>query len=194
VRRRLHILARVHLGHATDPATPQPRIRVAVPPAVYGPLDKTPLASERHIEMRQGPSDPVAVCLVEQTVSTVVILVAASARVDAVLLLEFRRQFFSVHRLDVAPNGVLHLDSVPRVLERDPLHTVSVLSDDRRRGRWDRPRSSVGVDSSRGVSRALEGAVLRVVRRRHGRRLWLVERQGNLRLHLGPRTVGHWWL
>ncbi len=119
----------VHLGHPPDASTPEPRILVAIPPAVHSPLDQASLAPERGVELRQRPADSVALSLVLQAVPPVLILRAAGARVYAVLRLELGRQLIRVHRLNVATNRVFHLYAITRVLERDPLHPVLILPD-----------------------------------------------------------------
>ena len=147
-----HRLAVVHLGHAADASTPQPRVLVAVAPAVHGPLDQASLAPERRVQLRERPSDRVALGLVLQTVAAVLVLRAAGARIDAVFRLELGRQLLRVHRLDVASDGVLHLDAIARVLERDPLDAVLVLPDHQGRGGGDWAGCSVRVDTrSRGA-------------------------------------------
>lgn len=81
-----------------------------------------------------------------QAVALVLVFGAARAGVDAVLRLEVLWQLVDVDRLDIAADGVLHLDAVTRVLESDPLHTVLVLPDDQWCGSGDGTRSSIGVD------------------------------------------------
>ena len=103
---------------------------VAVAPTIDRPLDETPLAPQGGVQLRESPSDAVAVGLIHQTVTTVLILVAASARVDTVLLLELLLKSIRIDRLDVAANGVFHFDTVPRVLESNPLNAIAILPDD----------------------------------------------------------------
>ena len=145
-----HRLAIIRFRHALDSPTPQPRILMRIAPTVDRPLDEPPLAPETRVELCQRPSDGVALCLVDEPVAAVLVLGAAGARVDAVLSLEVLRQGLDVNVLDVAADGVLHLDAVAGVLEGDPLDAVCVLPDDERRGCWDGPRSSAGVCRGRG--------------------------------------------
>jgi hypothetical protein len=84
-------LAVVHLGHSSDSSAPKPRVLVAVPPAVDGPLDQPALASQARVQLRKGPAYGVALGLVVQTVSLVLILVATRSWVDTVLRLEILR-------------------------------------------------------------------------------------------------------
>jgi hypothetical protein len=65
-----------------------------------------------------------------QTVSLVLVFGAARARVHAIFSLEVLGQLVDVDRLDIAADRVLHLDTIARVLERDPLHSILVLSND----------------------------------------------------------------
>lgn len=188
----LSLLSVVHLSQASHATAPKFRVRVAVAPAVHGSLDQASLATKRHVEMGQSPANPVAVRLVHQTVAPVLILGAACPRVNAVLLLELLRQLLRVHGLDIASNGVLQLDAIPRVLERDPLHTVAVLPDDGRGRGGDRSGRSVGVHAGTRVAGALELAVvLGVVRGWHRRVLGLVKLERKLGLDLRPRAVAH---
>jgi hypothetical protein len=84
----LNRLAIVHLGHATDPSTSQSWVLVAVAPAVDCALDQSSLSAQAGVELRQGPSDRVALRLVLQPIAAVLVLRAASTRVHAVLVLE----------------------------------------------------------------------------------------------------------
>jgi len=119
---------------------------VAVPPAVDGALDETTLSAKARVQLRQSPADGVAFSLVVKTVALVLVLGAASARVYTVLGLEVLRQLVNIDRLDIAADGVLHLDPVARVLKRDPLNAVLVLSNNQRCGCRNGTRCSIGVD------------------------------------------------
>lgn len=192
VRRCLDLLSVVHLGHSSHSSTSKSRVLVAVAPAVYGSLDESALASEGNIELCERPSNSVAVGLIHEAVSAVLLLGAAGSGIDAVLLLELGRELISVDRLDIAANGVLHLNSVPGVLESNPLHTVAVLSDHKRGRRGDGPGSRIGIDTRSGVSRALElSAVLGVMSLGHGRGLRLLELKRDLGFDLGSGATGH---
>lgn len=142
---RACVLARAHLRHTTNTATPQTGVLVAVAPAVDSALDKTTLATQRRVQLGQGPTDSVALALVLQAVAPVLFARAAGTRVDAVVLLELRRQVVGRHRLDIATDRVLHLDAVAGVLESNPLHAVLVLAHNQRCCRRDRAGSGVGV-------------------------------------------------
>lgn len=93
----LLLLATVHLGHAANSSASESRILVAVAPAIHSTLNQASLASQRHVELRQSPSNSVAFSFVNQPVSAVLVLGAARPRVDAVLLLEFWGELLDVH-------------------------------------------------------------------------------------------------
>jgi hypothetical protein len=107
------LLAVVDLGQATNATTAKARVLVAVSPAIHSSLDQTALAPQREVQLCQSPSYTVAVRLVHQPVSTVLLLGATSPGVDAVLLLKLWAELVNVDRLDVAADGVLHLDPIP---------------------------------------------------------------------------------
>ena len=124
-----------------------------------------------------------------QAVALVLVLGAARARVDAVLGLEVLGEAVDVDRLDVAADGVLHLDAVARVLKGDPLNAVLVLPNDEGRGGRDGTGCGVLVDTA--------GALLVKPRSawRAGLGLLLRAHSGSLslelvRLHLGARAAG----
>ena len=135
----------IHLGHSPDATTPQPGVLVAIPPAVDSSLDQAPLSTERGVQLGQRPSHCIAFRLVLQAISPVLFLGAACSRINAVLRLEFRRQFLVVDRLHVTADGVLHLDPVARILERNPLNAIRILPDDQGGGRRNRTWGSIGV-------------------------------------------------
>jgi hypothetical protein len=141
------LLPVVNLCHPPHSPTAESWILVAVPPAVYGALNQTALASKAWVELGQSPTNGVTLCFVVQSVAFVLIFRAARSRVDAILSLEVLRQAVHVHRLNVTSNSVFHLDAVARVFERDPLDTVPVLSNYQRCCRRDRTRRCVCVDS-----------------------------------------------
>jgi hypothetical protein len=87
-----------------------------------------------------------------ETVALVLVLGAARAGVNAVLSLELLGKLVNIDRLNVASDGVLHLDAVARVLESNPLYAVLVLPDNKWCGSRNWSRSSIGVDvrSARG--------------------------------------------
>ncbi len=86
---------------------------VAVSPAVDCTLDQTALATKAGVQLCESPADSVAFGLVVQAVALVLLLGAAGARIDAVLGFELLRKRVDIDRLDIASNGVLHLDPVP---------------------------------------------------------------------------------
>lgn len=143
----MHELARVDLCHATNAARAQARILVAVSPRVDGALDEAALPPQAGVELGEGPADGVALALVDEAVAAVLVLGAAGAGVDAVLGLEFGGQRVDGYGLDVAPDRVLHLDAVARVLKGDPLDAVAVLADDEGGCGRDWTRSCGGVDA-----------------------------------------------
>jgi len=119
----------VHLGHSPDSTTSQSHVLVAVAPAVDCSLDQAALLSEVRVQLCQCPTDSIALGLVVKPIALVGILLAACARVNAVVRFEIRAEIFNVDRLDIASDRVFHLDSIPGVLECDPLNAVIVLSD-----------------------------------------------------------------
>lgn len=128
MRTALDRLSGRHLCHATNPSASQSNVLVAVTPAVNGSLDQSTLATQRHIQLSESPSYTVTVRFVHKAVTSVLFLWTACARINTVFLLEFGRKLVRVDRLDIAANGVFHLDSVTRVFKSDPLHAVTVLS------------------------------------------------------------------
>jgi hypothetical protein len=81
-----------------------------------------------------------------QAVAFVLVLMAARARIHAVLSLEILGKFFDVDRFDVTANGVFHLDSVAGILKSNPLHAILVLPHNKRGGCGNGSRSCVGID------------------------------------------------
>lgn len=195
VRAALNRFPGVHLRHSAHSSASEPGVLVAVAPAVHGALDKTSLAAQRRVQLSKSPSDRVALGLVYLAVASVLVLGAAGSGVNAVLRLELGRELVRVDRLNIAADGVLHLDAVARVFKRDPLNAVLILSNNQRRSGRDGARRRVGVDTAR--SRSCRGvqssAVLGVLLMLHGSRLGLLELQRHLglRLHLAARAVGH---
>lgn len=91
MRRGLNLFALVHLCHTSNSSAAKSGILVAIAPAVDRSLDKSSLASERDVELGQSPTNTVAVGLVHQTVTAVLVLGTTCSGVDAVLLFEFWR-------------------------------------------------------------------------------------------------------
>lgn len=150
-----YLLAVVHLGHAAYAAASEAGVLIAIAPAINGALDQPSLAAQRRVELSKGPAHAIAIRLVHQPVSTVLILRAASPRIHAVLLLELGRKFVSRHRLNIASNRVFHLDPISGILKGNPLDTIAILSDNQRRGCGDRARRSVGINARSRVAGTL---------------------------------------
>lgn len=142
----LNGFAVIDLCHSAHTSTPQSRILVAVAPTVHSPLNQSSLAAKARIQICQGPTNCVALVLVNQAVSTLLFFAAASSWVHAVLSLELCAEGLNVDRLDVASDGVLHLDTIARVFERDPLNTIVVLTNNEWSGSRNRARGRVWVD------------------------------------------------
>ena len=117
----------IHFGQASHSATPESGVRVAVSPAVHGSLDEASLPSQGHIQMRQSPANPVAVCLIHQAVAAILVLGAAGPGIDAVLLLKLLRQLLGIYGLHIASDGVFHLHAVSGILKGNPLDPVTIL-------------------------------------------------------------------
>lgn len=135
--RRHRLLAIIDLGLTADSSTTQTRVLVAVAPAIDCTLDESSLAAERGVQFGECPAHGVALGLVDQSVTAVLVFVAAGAGVDAVLSFEVLAETVHVDGLDVTADRILHLDAVTRVLECDPLHSVAVLSHYQWGGSWD---------------------------------------------------------
>jgi hypothetical protein len=141
----LILLSVVDLCHSPDSSASKTGILVAVSPAINRTLDQATLATKAGVQLRQSPSDRVALALIMKTIALVLIFGAASTRVNAVFGLELLRKTADVDGFDIAADGVLHLDAVSGVLESDPLNTILVLPDDKWRGSWDRTGRGIGV-------------------------------------------------
>lgn len=139
-----------HLGHAAHAPAAQSGILVAVPPTVDCSLNQTSLAAQGRVQLCKRPSDSVALRLILQPVSPILILGAACPRVNTVLSLELGRELIRVDRLHIASDRVLHLDTVPGIFERDPLNAVSILTNHEGSCGGNRPWSSIRVHTARG--------------------------------------------
>jgi len=189
----------VYLRHSTHASAPQPDVLVAVSPAVDGALNETPFLAQIGIQLREGPSDGIALAFVMQAVAFILFLVATRAWVHAVVRFELGAELFDIYRLDIATDGVLHLDAVSGVLERDPLHPVVVLPNNEGRGRGDRAGSCGGIRTRRGIRRVAMHTwtgrgVRRALRRSHGGRRSLHGRRRWLRVHHRRLRVARWVL
>jgi len=109
---RLHGFAVVDLGHSSNASAPQSWVLVAVAPAVHGSLDQASLSTQARIQLGQSPTNSIAFSLVDQAVSTILVLAATSSGVDAVLSLEFWAQSIHIDRFNIASDGVFHLDAI----------------------------------------------------------------------------------
>ena len=134
-----------HLCHPPYATAPQPRVLVAVSPAIDCTLNEASLSAQARIQLRQGPSYSVAFCLIVQAISLVLIFCAACTRVDTVLGLKVLWKLIDINRFNIAADGVFHLYTIPRVLKSNPLYAILVLADDQRSGSRNRPRRSIGV-------------------------------------------------
>jgi hypothetical protein len=143
----------------------------------------------------QCPSDTVAIGLVNQPVTAVLILRTASAGINAVFLLEFLGQLLRSNRLDITADGIFHLDAVAGVLKGNPLHAVPILPHNERSRCRDRARSCVRVVDTAGAlaTRAvkLRSTVLGVLGLGHRRALRLLELERDLGFKLGPGASSH---
>lgn len=163
---RRAILAVSHLCHAPYPSRAEAWVLVAVAPAVDCSLDQAPLTAQRRVQLSQRPTHSIALRLVLQTIAAVLFLRAACPRIHAVLCLKLWLELIRIHRLNVTANGILHLDPIPRVLERNPLNTISILSDHEGSGRRDGSRRRVGVYTRGRTGRCVKlSPVLRTGRR-----------------------------
>jgi hypothetical protein len=144
--RTLQRFASVDLRHAAHSSASKSWVLVAVSPAVHRALDQSTLASQAWVELCKRPADCVTLRLVHQAVTAVLVFRTAGARVHAVLRLELGAECFHIDRLHVTTNSVLHLDTISRVFERNPLYTISVLSHNEWGGSGNRARGCVGVD------------------------------------------------
>jgi hypothetical protein len=116
-----------------------------------------------------------------QAVAFVLVFSAARAGVHTVLGLEVLGQLVDVNGLDIAADSVLHLDAIAGVLERNPLHSILVLSDNKRSCGRDGTGRSIGVHV--GASRRTSVHVWRTNRRALRRGLRRAEsRWGSLEL------------
>ena len=138
----------IEFGHASHTSTAQLRVLIAVAPAIHSSLDQASLASKTMVQFGQRPSHRIAFRLIDQAIPSILILATARPRIDTVLGFEFWRQALHIDRFDVTSDRVFHLDAIARVLERNPLHAIAVLSNHERcrggNGTW----GSVGIDTS----------------------------------------------
>lgn len=141
------VLAVGEFGHAANATRSVLWILVAVSPAVDGALNKSTLSTQTWVELCQAPANGVAVGLVPEAVTPVLILAAASTWVNAVLALKVGAQVVNVDSLNIAADGIFHLDTISRVLKGNPLNPILVLSDNQWCGCWDWARVGGWVDT-----------------------------------------------
>jgi len=191
VSSRLNRLTIADFGHSPHSSTPQSRVLVAVSPTIDCTLNESSFSAQTRIEFGQRPPHRVTFGLVDQTISSVLFLVAACAWIHAVLGLEFRAQGLNIDGFNITSDCVFHLDAVAGVLERDPLHTIIVLSYHQWSSGWDRTWCSIWVDAtSRNIVRVHGWTILWVLRRTQ----WSSRRPLNLwntMLELRPWTTCH---
>jgi hypothetical protein len=94
---RLNRLSIVDFSHSSNASASQSRVLVAVSPAVDGSLNQTSLSTKAGVQLSQSPANGIALSLVNQTVSSVLILAATSTRINAVLCLKFWAQSIHIH-------------------------------------------------------------------------------------------------
>lgn len=198
-----HLLPGVDFRHAPNPSASQPRILVAVSPTVHGPLDQAPFSPQTWIQIRQSPSDRVALGFVAESIAAVLVFGAAGSRINAIFGLELGRQMVHIDRFHITSDRVFHLHPISRILKRDPLHTIIVLAHHQRRGCGNRSWGCIRIRSASagraGMQRSAialrnAGRVMGRADRTRGRplqRRWIERSLHHRRLHFGPRTVRH---
>lgn len=135
-----------HLRHASNTPAPQTRILVAVAPTVHCTLNEAALSTKARVELSKCPAYSVALGLIMQAIALVLILGAASTRIDAVLCLEVCRKLVDVNRLNITADRVLHLNPVAGILKCNPLHAILILSHNKWGSCGDGTGSSIGID------------------------------------------------
>jgi hypothetical protein len=135
----------VDLRHPPNPSATQAGVLIAVPPAIYSPLNEPTLTTKARIKLSQGPANRITLALVVQAVALILILGAARPRIHAILRLEILGEAVHVDRFNIASDRILHLDPVSRVLERNPLDAVLILTNDEWRGGGNGSRRGVWV-------------------------------------------------
>ena len=95
--RSLSSFSSANLCHSANASTSQPRILIAISPTVHSSLNQTSLAAKTRVQFGQSPPDGVTFSLVHQSISAVLVLVAASARIHAILSLELGVEMVHVH-------------------------------------------------------------------------------------------------
>lgn len=107
------LLPCVDFSHSPHASTPQPWVLVAVPPTIHRSLNKASLAPQTWVQLGQCPPNSIAFRLVGKSVPPILLFVAACPWVYAVFCFEIRSQCVYVDRLDIASDGILHLDPIP---------------------------------------------------------------------------------
>lgn len=116
-----------NLRHSSDTPAAQARILVAVSPTINRSLDQSSLSAQRRVQLREGPTNRIALGFVDQPIPPVLFFAATSSGIDTVLSLEILRQTLHIHGFHVTPDGIPHLHAVPRIFESDPLHPIGIL-------------------------------------------------------------------
>jgi hypothetical protein len=142
---RRESLAPVQFGHPPHASASKSRILVAVPPAVDGSLNESTFPSQRGIQIRKSPTDGVALRLINKSIAFVLVLAAASPRIDTVFCLELLAKIVHIDGFDVTTNSIFHLHTISRILKRDPLYSVAILSHYERSCRWNWARCCAGA-------------------------------------------------
>jgi hypothetical protein len=132
------------------------------------------------------PSHRVALRLVVQSVSLVLVFGTARTRVHTVFRLEVLWERFCVDRLDIASDCVFHLDAVSRILKRNPLYSVIVLSHHKRSGCGNRTWSSIWIHTRTSWWAAVWRSLWSLLSWTH---LWALSLHLCLR-HLLPGAIG----
>jgi len=193
VLRCIHSLPTANLRHPPYSSTPKARILIAVTPAIDRPLNQPALSPQTWIKLSQCPSHGVTLSLIVQPVALVLVFGATGPRVHAVFSLEFLRECDCVYRLDITPNSVLHLHSVSRVLERNPLHAILVLANDKRRRCWNWTWCRIWIGTRRALLVHLWRSSRRCGLRTHTRTLSLELAWLHL-LAWAPSKAGSYWM
>jgi hypothetical protein len=108
----LNLLSSIDLSHSAHSSTPQSRILIAISPTVHSSLNKSSLSTKTWIQFCQSPTNCVALGLIDQAITSVLILCAACTRINTVFSFEFGAQRVHVDRLNVTSNGVFHLNAI----------------------------------------------------------------------------------
>ena len=137
------------LRHPSHPSASESWVLVAITPTIDCALDQAALLSKRRIQLRECPAYCIALALIGKAIALVLILGTTRSRIYTIGRFKFLAQLCCVDVLDVTTDRVLHLHSVARILECNPLHSIIILADHKRRRRWNRTWCCAGIRSSR---------------------------------------------